>query len=261
MEKIPARAGWLWVKRGFALFRKQPGGLSTLFLAYLFLMLAVSILPLMGQIAQVILMPVFSITFMQACLHIEQNRRIRPNLLAAGFHKPAIFPLLGLGLLYLLAAGIAIGVSTLADDGLFWKLASGQLDPKSPLAQNAKLSNGFLLAALVYIPAAMAFFFAAPLIYWKKMSLGKALFFSFFAVLKAIRAFIVFVLAWFVICMLASQFVVLIFGLSELAVMIMLPLWVTMVVVLQGSFFAAYAQIFGAPADTEAAAAPDASAF
>ena len=255
MEKIPARAGWLWVKHGFALFRKQPGGLSTLFLAYLFLMFAVSILPLLGQIAQVILMPLFSVTFMQACLHVEQNKRIRPNLLAIGFHKPAVMPLLALGLLYLLAAGLAIGASTLADDGLLWKLASGQLDPKSPLAQNAKLCNGFLLAAAIYLPAAMAFFFAAPLIYWKNMSLGKALFFSFFAVLKALKAFIVFVLAWFFICMLASQFVVLIFGLSELAVMIMLPLWVTMVVVLQGSFFTSYQQIFGAPADPDAAAA------
>jgi len=38
-------------------------------------------------------------------------------------------------------------------------------------------------------------------------------------------------------------------------VMIMLPLWVTMVVVLQGSFFTSYQQIFGAPADPDAAAA------
>ena len=247
MEKLPARAGWLWVQQGFGLFRQQPGSLFTLFLAYLFLMLLVSVLPLLGQVAQVVLMPVFSIAFMQASLAIEQKQRIRPKLLFSGFVKPALPALLGLGGLYLLAGLLAIGASALADGGMFWKLASGQIDPKAELAQSANIGAGFLIAALVYIPAAMAFFFAAPLIFWKHMSLGKALFFSFFATIKALKAFIVFGLSWFAICMLVSQLVMLVFGLSETAVMVMLPLWITMMVILQGSFYSAYRQIFGSP--------------
>ena len=58
------------------------------------------------------------------------------------------------------------------------------------------MSMAMLFAAIVYVPAAMAFWYAAPLIAWQKMSLGKAIFFSFYAVRRAIRAFIVFGLAW-----------------------------------------------------------------
>ena len=66
MEKLPANAGWLWVKQGFALFRKQPAEMATLFLAYMFLMLIIGIVPLFGQILPMVLVPVFSMAFMQA---------------------------------------------------------------------------------------------------------------------------------------------------------------------------------------------------
>lgn len=251
MEKLPARAGWHWVQQGFGLFRQQPGGLFTLFLAYLFLMLLVSVVPLLGQLAQVILMPVFSIAFMQACLAIEQKQRIRPKLLFAGFARTSLPALLGLGGLYLLAGLLALGASALADDGLFWKLASGQIDPKAEFTQTGNIGTGFLVAALVYIPAAMAFFFTAPLIFWKHMGLGKALFFSFFAAIKALKAFIVFGLSWFAIMMLVSQLVILVVGLNETAIMVMMPLWIVMMAILQGSFYSAYRQIFGSPAQAQ----------
>ena len=55
MEKIPAHTGWSWVKQGFALFRKQPAEMSTLFLAYMFLMLILGIIPVLGQMLPLIL--------------------------------------------------------------------------------------------------------------------------------------------------------------------------------------------------------------
>ena len=81
MEKLPANTGWIWIKEGFALFRKQPAEISTLFLAYMFLMLGLNLLqiPILGQILPVILVPVFAMAFMQACLNIEQGKRVYPN--------------------------------------------------------------------------------------------------------------------------------------------------------------------------------------
>ena len=32
MEKLPATTGWLWIKQGFGLFRKQAAALSALFI-------------------------------------------------------------------------------------------------------------------------------------------------------------------------------------------------------------------------------------
>src|ERR1035437_9092992 len=88
MEKLPANVGWLWLKEGFALYRKQPAELSTLFLSYMFLMLVVGIIHVVGKMIPVILVPTFSMAFMQACVHIEQGKRVYPNLLLNGFRSP-----------------------------------------------------------------------------------------------------------------------------------------------------------------------------
>ena len=258
MNKLPASTGWLWIKQGFALFRKQPGGLSTLFLGYMFVMIGVSIVPVVGQFVPVILVPVFSIAFMQACADIEQNKRITPVLLFSGFRKPAFTPLFALGMLYLAAAAAAVAVSALADDGMLLKILEGQIEPDSTAAHDTNISGAFLLALMVYVPAAMAFCFAAPLIYWQRMSLGKAIFFSFFAVLRALLAFVVFALGWFGICMSVALIVVLIGGNSELTRMLMVPVSVVLTVVINCSFYASYRQIFGVPPqpETDTPAAP-----
>ncbi len=253
MEKLPAKTGWLWVKQGFGLFRKQPGGLSTLFLGYMFSMVAMSVMPLLGQLVPVILVPVFSMAFMQACRYIEQKKRVFPNLLLTGFRKPAFPPLFALGLLYLLVALLSLGASALVDGGVFWQLVTGQIDAKSPLARESNMGGAILMAIAVYIPAAMAFCFAAPLIYWQKMRLGKAIFFSFFSVLHSAKAFLVFASVWFAISVIGSQVVILIFGRSEMAMMIMLPLSVILTVVMHCSFYASYRQLFGTPAEGAAA--------
>jgi hypothetical protein len=69
MEKQPAKVGWLWIKEGFAIFRRQPAELSTLFFGYMFLMLLMGIVPLIGQMLPMLLIPLFSVTFMQACAY------------------------------------------------------------------------------------------------------------------------------------------------------------------------------------------------
>ena len=71
MEKIPAKVGWLWVTQGFALYRKQPAGLSTLFLGYMFMMLITLMIPFIGLLLDVMLVPVFSIAFMQGNKRLE----------------------------------------------------------------------------------------------------------------------------------------------------------------------------------------------
>lgn len=258
MNKLPASTGWLWIKQGFALFRKQPGGLSTLFLGYMFMMICLSLLPVLGQIIPLMLVPVFSIAFMQACAGIEQNKRITPMLLFSGFHKPAFTPLFALGTLYLATTAAAILFSTLADDGVLAKFLMGRIEPDTQAMKDANVSGALLLALLVYIPAAMAFCFAAPLIYWQKMSLGKAMFFSFFAVARALGAFATFALGWFGIVMTVSVIVVLIFGSSDTATALMVPLSVVLTIVVNCSLYASYRHIFGAPAlpETGTPAAP-----
>ncbi|APA70189.1 BPSS1780 family membrane protein [Janthinobacterium sp. 1_2014MBL_MicDiv] len=259
MEKLPASTGWQWVKQGFGLFRKQPGGLSMLFLGYMFCMLAVSIVPLLGQLLPVILVPVFSVAFVQGCLNIDLGKRVLPSLLISGFRKPAFPVLLGLGVLYILTAIVAIGASTLVDGGVLWQLATGQLNPQtSPdVIRESNVGMAILTTIVLYVPAAMAFCFAAPLIYWKQTGLGKALFFSFFAVWRSLSAFVVFASTWFAISVVTSQLLFLIVGRTPMAVQLMMPLSMILTVIMHCSFYAAYRQIFGVPVDESKAVSLD----
>lgn len=250
MHNIPAAAGWSWFKAGFALFRKQPAELSTMFLIYLFLMLLIGIVPLAGQILPLLLVPVFSIAFMQACVQVEQGKRVYPNLLLVGFRSPALRRLLVLGLLYLIAVVGAIAASTLVDGGAFLDMMTkrGGADPKV-LAQSP-WARGMLVAGLVYLPAGMGFWFAAPLVAWQNMGVAKAIFYSFFAVVRATRAFCVYGLAWMmmgvILPSILSTLVALLFGSSLVSLMILLPLSLILTAILYCSFYSTYVTIFGA---------------
>ena len=249
MHKIPAAVGWSWFKGGFSLFRKQPAELSTMFLSYLFLMLAVGFVPLAGQILPLLLVPVFSIAFMQACVQVEQGKRVFPNLLLTGFRSPALRRLLVLGVLYLIAVVLAVGASTLVDGGAFLDMMTkrGGADPKV-LAQSHWV-RGMLVAGIAYLPAGMCFWYAAPLVAWQDMGVGKAIFYSFFAVLRASRAFIVYGIAWMltgvILPSILSTMVALLFGGSLVSLMILLPLSLILTAILYCSFYPTYVTIFG----------------
>ena len=251
MEKIPARTGWLWLKQGVALFRKQPAEMSTLFLAYMFFMFAIGIVPLLGQILPLVLVPVFSIAFMQACRNIDEGQKVLPNLLISGFRSPALKRLLILGALYFLAALAAVAASALVDGGTFFKVMTGQQLLDAEAVRNSDMSQAMLLSAVLYTPALMGFWYAAPLIAWQNMGVAKAIFYSFFAVYRASRAFLVYGLAWGVVGVLLpvifSTLIALLLGTALVTIVILLPLTLIMTVVMYCSFYPMYTDIFGKP--------------
>jgi hypothetical protein len=252
MQTFPASLGWQWIKEGFALFRKQPAELSTLFLSYFFLMIVVGIIPFFGQLLPLIMIPVFAIAFMQACADVEQGKKVFPNLLLTGFRSPAFGTLLKLGALYVVAIILAIATSSLIDNGVFFKAVTGQIKLDEETVQGSNMSTAMLFAALVYIPAAMAFWYAAPLIAWQKMGLMQAIFYSFFSVRRAGKAFLVYGLAWIGIGILLPVFVSGIIGIvtggrSVITMMILMTLSIVMTVIMYCSFYPTYTHLFGKP--------------
>lgn len=251
MDKLPAITGWLWVKEGFALFRKQPAEISTLFLAYMFLMLIVGILPMLGQVLPVVLIPVFSMAFMQACADIENGKKVYPNLLMVGFRSPGFVNLLKLGVLYLVAAVIAVAASSIVDGGVFWQIMIGDKDLDAEAIRNSNMSLAMMFSAAVYTPAAMAFWYAAPLIAWQKMGVGKAVFYSFFAVKRSGQAFLVYGLAWVLIGVILpailSSIVALVVGKALAVMVVLLAVSLILTVIMYCSFYPTYTHVFGRP--------------
>jgi hypothetical protein len=251
MEKIPANTGINWIRQGFAIFRKQPAELAMLFLLYMLLMFSLSLIPLIGQLLPLLLVPVFSMAFMQACVQIEAGKKVLPSVLLTGFRSPALGTLLRLGSLYLLAALIAIAASTLVDDGMFWKLMSGQITADEEKLPMNDLPLAMLVAALVYTPFAMAFWHAAPLAAWQRMGLFKAVFYSFFAVRRCGMAFLAYGLGWVVIGIalpaIVSAVLALLLGKTLVTVMLLTPLSVILTIVMYCSFYPTYVEVFGRP--------------
>jgi hypothetical protein len=80
---------------------------------------------------------------------------------------------------------------------------------------------------------------------------GKALFYSFFAVWRALAAFIVYFLCWMMIVMFAVYVILLLVGKSALGMALTQSLLMVIVMVVQCSVYAAYRSIFGAPGAPE----------
>ena len=251
MQNIPSQVGIEWIRQGFALFRKQPAELSMLFLLYMLLMFAVSLIPLIGQALPLLLVPVFSMAFLQACVHIEQGKKVLPNLLWTGFRSPALPILLQLGVIYMLAAVFSVAASSVVDGGVFWKLLSGQLNPEKEKIVADALPLAMIFAALVYIPFCMALWHAAPLAAWQRMTLVKSIFYSFFAVRNCGKAFLAYGLGWIVMGIALPAFIsailMLAIGRSEIMMMVLMPFSIVMTIVMYCSFYPTYVQVFDRP--------------
>jgi len=251
MQNIPSQVGIEWIRQGFSLFRKQPAELSLLFLLYMLLMFAVSLIPLIGQALPLLLVPVFSMAFLQACVHIEQGKKVLPNLLWTGFRSPALPILLQLGVIYMLAAVFSVAASSVVDGGVFWKLLSGQLNPEKEKIVADALPLAMIFAALVYIPFCMALWHAAPLAAWQRMNLMKSIFYSFFAVRNCGKAFLAYGLGWIVMGIAIPAFIsailMLAIGRSEIMMMVLMPFSIIMTIVMYCSFYPTYVQVFDRP--------------
>ena len=243
--------GWLWVKQGFEIFRKQPAEMLSLFFGYMFVSLAVGLIPVLGQVLPILLIPTLMMGFMHACRQSQKGTRVNFSMLFEGFRSPAFSRLLTLGVFYILAALLVLGISSLADDGMLWDVMVMQKVVDEAAIRNSGMLGAMLLAAIAYIPALMAFWFAGPLIMWNGMSVGKAVFYSFFAVKRSGRAFLVFGSAWLLIGVFLPMFASVLIGAIAnspvLVMIIMVPVSLGLTAVMYCSFYPTYTDSFGAP--------------
>lgn len=248
MSPITASSGWAWLKQGAGMFRKQPAGLTTLLFANILISILVNFIPLVGPILAAVMIPCFSMAFMQACLLIDRGNRVTPDVLLTGFRPPAVKTLMKVGLVYLAVFALLGLFVYLSVSDEFWKQGQKGADPTQlPHFQSSDVLV-FLGVSFVQAITVLTLAFTAPLTYWQKMETGKAVFYSFFAVVRAGRAFIVLLVSWFGILLGLCIVILLLFGNSVPARIIVM--WVSFVflLLLQCALYAAYRQIFGTPA-------------
>ena len=244
---VPARQGAAWLVDGWRLFRAAPLGWLAMVFAYWIIMTLASVVPFIGVAAASIMVPAVSVGFMAAARAASRRGPVELSLLFDGFrHQPK--SQLVLGVIYLMALGTLLSATTLVDDGA---LASWMLTGRRP-AEEALQSDDFLqalaVAALLYTPVLMAFWFAPPLAAWHGVGPIKALFFSFVACLLNWRPFLVygaFSALVVVVLPLAVLLTLMLASLKIAAMSLVFPVLLVLLPTLFASFYASYRDVFG----------------
>jgi hypothetical protein len=249
MNDLPARTGWEWLKQGIGLFRKQPAALTTLLFANILFSIGLSAVPILGSVLAVVLIPSFTMAFMQACLMIENGDRVTPAVLLTGFRKPALVALCKLGLVYLAVSLLMMVITRLAIPPEVIMQMMPRPDAKTPPTIQTSHMLALFGVFLLDVAVLVTLCFAAPLTYWKHMGPGKATFYSFFAVIRTARPFLVLLAAWFAIFFGVCIVAALVFGDAALGRVVLMWLIFLFMLLLQCAMYAGYRTIFGKPAD------------
>jgi hypothetical protein len=252
MNDLPARTGWEWLKQGIGLFRKQPAALTTLLFANILFSIGLSAVPFLGSVLAVVLIPSFSMAFMQACLMIENGDRVTPAVLLTGFRQPALAALCKLGLVYLGVSLLMMVITRLAIPPEVLMQMMPRPDAKTPPDIQASHLLALFGVFLLDVAVLVTLCFAAPLTYWKHMGPGKATFYSFFAVIRTARPFLVLLAAWFGIFFGVCIVAALVFGDAALGRVILMWLIFLFMLLLQCAMYAGYRTIFGKPMEKAA---------
>lgn len=246
---LPAARGWRWLSEGFWIFRRNQLMLSLAVLGYWMLMALINSLPIVGQLAATLLIPVFSVSLMNACRLLEQRLPLPAQLLFSGFQRN-LRSLLMLGVVYIVASVLILAIIALVDDGVLFRLVVLSERPDEQALGSASVMLAGQLALVLFAPLMMAYWYAPVLVAWHDLSPGKSLFFSFIACLRNWRAFLVYSLAIVVVGALLPGLLVGLFSLmfsgvgnlfsvvlTSLIVLVLLP-------TLYASFYVSYRDVF-----------------
>ncbi|HKW37396.1 MAG TPA: BPSS1780 family membrane protein [Burkholderiales bacterium] len=247
MRIVSARSGWSWLVRGFALFRKSPPMWLFLALMYFVAQILFAQFRYLGPAVFMVLLPGFVMSFMFVCAVIEHGGMPRPSLLVSGF-RSGLSTLMLLGVLQLLAIAAVLGLASLADAGaLAGSLLYGQEPPEDAI-NDGSASRALVIMALAGTPILMAFWFAPLLAAWSRMGAVQAVFYSFFAVWRNWRAFLVYGGAIFLagVLFLLATTVVTMLAQRKMEAVQMLTLAFTLLTfpTLVASLYASYRDIF-----------------
>ncbi|MGH8497877.1 MAG: BPSS1780 family membrane protein [Methylococcales bacterium] len=201
-KAVSADRGWNWVAEGFGYFKKDPGAWILTIIVYSVLSLVLSFIPIIGQIALILISDVIMAGFMIGCRAQSMGENFEVKYLFAGFsNNPGRLVLLSIVPLFgvLLVIGIVMGPSLFTAMELVSQPES--TDKSLQIAESMKnMVLPFLIVMMFAIPLSMAVLFAPALIALNDQPLIQAMKLSFTGCLKNILPF----LLWSIIALILS---------------------------------------------------------
>lgn len=233
-RRRPPGHGWRWIAEGWHIFTAAP--LTWIVTALLFIIISAvaAIIPIVGQVAGIVLTPVLTAGLMIGASEVAASRPLSVGHLFEGFQH-RVGSLVGLGLLSTLLMVVAGILVFLAFGGAATRLMMpmpGQADPASLTHSLGLMFSIGVVAALLLLPLGMAYYFAPALIALGGQGPLAAMRMSVLACLRNALPLLVYSLLLLVLAVLAS----LPFALG----------WIVLLPVLTASLYASYRDIFNA---------------
>ena len=195
---VPARTGTRWVRDGVRTFFRQPLALGSLFGIFILLMSLAAMVPWVGGVLALVLMPAATLGLMAATREADEGRAPMPVILFTAFRQGPrqTRAMLVLGALYAVGVMIVMGISSLIDGGQFAQVYLGGDGVTRELVMDPRFRTAMWVTTLLYLPLSLAFWHAPALVHWHAVPPVKSLFFSLVAVLRNTRAFLLFGAMW-----------------------------------------------------------------
>jgi len=235
---VPASAGMGWVRQGIRTFVRQPLAMSGLFLLFMGMVSLLAVVPYLGNVVALALLPAATLGLMAAARQAADGRFPMPTVLATALAagKERRVAMLKLGVFYAVGFLLVIGATAAIDGGEFAKVYLNGAELTAELAQDSRFQTALWVGTLLYIPLTMLFWHAPALVHWHGVEPAKSLFFSALACWKNKAALLVFALCWLGVFMGGGLLVSVIAGLlggQAVANLLVLP----SVVVMASMFF------------------------
>ncbi|MBK1703574.1 BPSS1780 family membrane protein [Halochromatium glycolicum] len=252
----PASHGWDWIKQAWGQFKQQPRGwLLAVALVYL-VTLALSMVPVVGSLATMILGPVFAGGLMLGAQTQQRGGTLRVSAGFDGFSRHGgqlalvgVLYFVGLILVFIIAGVLGFTLGGLSA-GSLETLNTG--DPEAMAAMGPGLALLILFATLLFVPLLMAYWFAPALVALDGVPALDAMRMSFRGCWKNIVPFIVYGLTLFFILVgfsvLFGLLTAILSGLGEtlaiVAMLLLVPLMLVFAVVVVLSIYSGYRDVF-----------------
>lgn len=87
LKQAKARDGYLWIRQGFWLFKKNPLAFFMLIFLYIFIAQFMILIPVFGVFAVLLLTPALTVGFMTACQMVIRGERVAPSVYLVGLRN------------------------------------------------------------------------------------------------------------------------------------------------------------------------------
>jgi hypothetical protein len=161
--RYSGRRGAIWLKEAAAMLSAARVPWLMLLVFYYVIQLLVSVIPLAGPLAMMVLRPVFTVGFLAAAWTQERGGSPEIRHLFRGFGAN-LWALIPIGIVLIVGTTLAVLSTALVDGGALLEAITSNTKPEEGLVVNSRIESAMLMAILVALPTLLAIWFAPALV-------------------------------------------------------------------------------------------------